>query len=561
MRDAVDTSISAPHATVVMRRDNNRNLKMMKSVLIVGLVLIPLAAFSAALRHAIHCRVTYCTTAQMYFDAGKAEGLSIGDTLTIARGDTSVGSAVITGVSTHSSVGRALVSDVTARIGDLGTLMKEGDVTAAPPDAGDSAAVALDASIPSTPAVGRSPSENVVTGRVAFQYTGQIAEDHRLNISQPAVYAHVRMENLAGSGMSLSLYGREYYDIGGPYLRYGDSTHSRLDVSELSLGFDRQTAAVGFSAGRFISRYVTGIGALDGGEVFLRQGRFTAGVLAGAGVQSRVLGTGGDQRNMGGFLAYHQGASFDDAYDASVAYVRQTAAGSLDREFLSVQNSLAMGAGFNAYGSADVELKEMSNGAISSHPSVSSLLLFVNYEPVPWLSTNVGYDGTRSVYLFESMKGISDSLYHEALRQGFRIHGTVRLGMGYTLTTEASVRTQAGDGGSSHTLGAGIRVTDIFSTRVFGGFRYRNVGGSFLSGSQSTIELGRSFSQHVDILLEYDSRSYSVDRLHQTFTTQTFSGTGNFWITRNLYGMIGGDYALDNTMNGIHFFLECGYRF
>ena len=246
---------------------------MIQSVLLTGLLFfVPITACTAEQQRAIHCRVTYCTTAQIYFDGGKEEGLSIGDTLTIARGDTSVGSAVITGVSSHSSVGRALISHLTTRIGDTGTFMKEGTMPPIPAAVGDSTTVALAASPPSSPGIGRTPSENVLTGRVAFQYTGQIAEDSRLNISQPALYAHVRLENLAGSGMSLSLYGREYYDIGGPYLRYGDSAHSRLDVSELSLGFDRQTAAVGFSAGRFISRYVTGIGVLDGGEVFLRQG-------------------------------------------------------------------------------------------------------------------------------------------------------------------------------------------------------------------------------------------------------------------------------------------------
>jgi hypothetical protein len=52
-----------------------------------------------------------------------------------------------------------------------------------------------------------------------------------------------------------------------------------------------------------------------------------------------------------------------------------------------------------------------------------------------------------------------------------------------------------------------------------------------------------------------------VDRLKQTYTTQTFSGNANFWISRNLYGTLGADYVLDNTMNGFQYFLECGYRF
>ncbi len=535
---------------------------MIRSLLFTGMVfLVAASVCDAGGQRTIRFRVTYCTSAQVYFDGGKDEGLSVGDTLVIARGDTSVGSAVITAVSSHSSVSRPLVSLLPPRIGDVGTLIKEGTLPEPPRAVVDSAMSAPAPSPSSPPGIGRKPGENVLAGRVAFQYNGQSAEDSRLNISQPSLYAHIRLLNLGGTGMSLSLYGREYYDIGGPYLRYGDSTHSRFDLSELSLGFDRESSAFGFSAGRFISRYVTGVGALDGGELLVRQGHFTAGAIAGTGIRSRLTGIGGNQRSVGGFLAYREGESFFDSYDASAAYVRQTVDGNLDREFLSVQSGIAMGANFNAYGSADVELKEATNGVISSRPFVSSILVFVNYVPTSWLSTNFGYDGARSVYLFESMKSVSDSLFHEALSQGFRLQGTVRLGTSYTLNTEASVNTSAVDGGSSHTLGAGIRVTDIFSSRVFGSLRYRNVGGSFLTGSQSTIELGRGFSQRVDILLHYDSRSYTVDRLKQTYTTQTFSGDANFWISRNLYGMLGADYVLDNTMNGFRYFLECGYRF
>jgi len=47
----------------------------------------------------------------------------------------------------------------------------------------------------------------VLAGRVAFQYNGQVAEDSRLNINQPSLYAHVKLENWRGQGMSLSSTG------------------------------------------------------------------------------------------------------------------------------------------------------------------------------------------------------------------------------------------------------------------------------------------------------------------------------------------------------------------
>lgn len=526
-------------------------------LLLVGL----LAGSAAGQQRYLRCRITYCTTAHIYMDAGTAEGFAIGDTLSITRGDTSVGGVVITGIATHSAVARPIDVRRTPRIGDHGMIAK--DVTAPPPPtaAVDTSMIIASPSL-ELPATGlQEHRTTVLSGRIAVQFTGLSAEDSRLTIAQPSLVAQVRLEDLAGTGMVVSLRGSGSYDKAGPYLRYGDSAHTRTDLREFSIALDQPGSVLGFSAGRFISRYVSGVGAIDGGEAFLRIGPFTAGGLAGGGVQSRVLGYGKAQRFAGGFLGYHAGTSLVDAYDASVAYVRQTVGGELDRAFLSIQNAIAMGSHLSAYGTVDVELKTMTNGVISSQPTLSSLLFFVNYVPMSWLSTNVGYDGTRSVYLFESMKGVSDSLFHEAMRQGFRVNGTARLGMGYTLTAELGINSRGGGGGSSHTIGAGLRVTDIFSTRVFGSARFRTVSGAFLDGTQWSFAVGRNIGRQIDALLQYETRSYSVGGSVQRYTTQTFSGSANMWLSRTLYSMVSADYILDPTMNGFRYFLELGYRF
>jgi hypothetical protein len=550
------------HVIDAIRRENDLSYRMKKKPFLAAILVLALVTGSMLGQpRSIRCRISYCTPAHIYVDAGSGEGLAIGDTLVIARNETSVGSAVITAIASHSSVCRPLVAHTPPRIGDVGTILKDVIAAVSALAPGDSATVTFSNPPAVPPAVVKLARENVLVGRVALQYTGQMAEDTRLNINQPSLVAQIRLENVAGTGMSLALRGREYYDIGGPYLRYGDSTHSRFDLSEFSIGLDQRESAFGFSAGRIIPRYVTGVGALDGGEVLVRFGSFSAGGLAGAGVQSRMPGIRGTQRIFAGFIGYHHGDSYFDSYDVSVAYARESVGGNLDRAFLSIQNSFTMGSNFSAYGNADVELKSITHGVIASHPAVSSLLVFVNYVPTPWLSTSIGYDGTRSVYLFESMKDMSDSLFHEAMHQGLRFNGTVRLGRGYTLNTEASVSSREGDGGSSHTLGAGLRITDIFSSHVFGSARYRQVGGSFLDGSQWTLTVGRYISRQLDVLLQYDVRSFQVGRSNQSYSTQTFSGTANLWISRNLFGMVAADYVVDTTMNGFRYFLECGYRF
>jgi hypothetical protein len=535
---------------------------MIKTATLTAIILLlPGPSTGSAQERALRCRVTYCTSLQIYLDAGTADGLVVGDTLAITRGDTSVCAVSVSALASHSSVCRFTSKAIAPRIGDIATARKTGtlprDVMVPPMDSVRSPEIILSPAS-RTPAL---PAENVLGGRIALQYLGQIAEDKRLNINQPALSAQVRLDNLAGTGIALSLRGREYYDIGGPYLRYGDSLHSRLDVSELSVSLDQQTSAFGFSAGRFVSRYAVGLGPLDGGEAFIHQGRFTAGALAGAGVFSRVTGIGADQTSVGGFLGYHDGDLFSESYDASIAYIRQTVGGKADRTFLALRNSYCAGGSFSAYGSADVELQQMNSGTLSTKPWVSSVVVFAYYTPLPWLSTNFGYDGSRSVYLFESMKSVPDSLFHEALRNGFRASGTARLGTSLTLTAEASYRSGGSDGGSSNTFGVGARLSDIFSTRIYGGMRIRVLGGSFLSGTQTTLSLGRQFFQRLDAMIQYDSRSFTVDPLKQTYTTQTITADVDYRLSRNVFGTLGGDYFLDNTMNALQIFAQLGYRF
>jgi len=90
-QDGMDTSTSARHATGAIRRVNGRNQTMIRSSLFVGMFLFAgVSAGDAGQGRSIRCRVTYFTSAQIYFDGERKEGLSVGDTLVIARGDTGV---------------------------------------------------------------------------------------------------------------------------------------------------------------------------------------------------------------------------------------------------------------------------------------------------------------------------------------------------------------------------------------------------------------------------------------------------------------------------------------
>jgi hypothetical protein len=510
----------------------------------------------------ISLTVTYVTSRQVYFDAGTEAGVTVGDTVVLSRSGQGMGDAVITAVASHSSVGRMLNPQAGIKNGDRGTITR------------DTKGKELQTHIPEVvigsnnaipPASNETPvtreTENILSGRVGLQFTGEWADDSRLNVAQPAAVANLHVANLLGTGMTFSLYGREYSELTDAYARYGDSVRSRFDIYQFQLERDRREDWYGFSAGRMVSRYVSGLGTFDGGQVFLRQGAFTTGVLAGKGVRGRALGTGGDETKTAVFAGYRMEDQPLRYYEASIAYARQTVHGNLDRSFVYLQGSTSLGPQVSMFGNAEVDLNEMRDGQRVSATRLSSAMLYVNYFPQRWLSASLGYDGTRSVYLFETMKNIPDSLINESIRHGLHARVTVRPISSIILTGTASFGTRKGDTRDTRTISGGVRFLDIFGSGIHAGARYNGIVNVYLDGTDISYELERFFLSKVSLLLRYDHYSYSVAGNGHSYLTQTMSANISWYITRSWYCSGRGSYIIDDTMNSFGAFVEVGVRF
>ena len=282
------------------------------------------------------------------------------------------------------------------------------------------------------------------------------------------------------------------------------------------------------------SRFVGGMGTFDGFQFYYRHDDVTVGVLGGAQANdpAMVLSNSGTKGSL--FVNYHAGQDAFHSYDGTLAYGRQMVNNKLDREFVYLQNTLSIDPALSFYESSEIELDRIANGAVKPAFSFSNTTLSANYYPVSWFSANLGYDATRPVYLFETMKTIPDSLFGKNLAQGYRATVTFHLPLSMTLSENATYRSRQDSTPDAHTLTTSLRVTDLFESGLNPGIRYSSIAGEFSSGGEITIDVEHTFGASTDVTLRYDYSNARIALLHQTYVTKTISANVYYTISREM---------------------------
>jgi hypothetical protein len=538
--------------------------RQLKIVCVVAVAFLANGAIvRAQQKKEVRWKISYIAGATVYVDAGREQRVAVGDTLHVVRSQKKIGIIVITAVSGVSSAARIVVQHERFVVGDeaverpgIGNI----DHAGVRADSSENTKGTLQENTTATQ-LPPAPAENVLSGRVSLQYNAIFAEESKFNMNQPAASFRFNVANLMGTGMRLSLNARSYYDLSNYYVMYGRRNGLNSRAYEVSLVQDSPDASFGYGLGRLSSRYVGGMGTFDGAQLYYRFDDFTAGILGGAQVVDRTLTFSQDGTKGSFFLNYHNGPDIFHQYDGTIAYGRQMVGSNLDRQFLYLQNSLSLGSRLMMYESSEIELNDITNGVRTSAFQFSNSFLNVNYQPADWLSANLGYDALRTVYLFETMKAIPDSLIDKNLKQGFRASATVHLPMSMTVSADARYGSRQGGYRDSHSFGGSFRTYDLFGSGIDGGIRYTNFVGAFSDGDNISLDLDRSFWQNLTVELRYEYNKYNVPLFQQRYITQTVSADIFYQFSSSWFTSFNGDYLYDPTMTSFQFYGELGFRF
>ena len=528
-------------------------------LVVAGIILCNLPA-NAQVRKLLAFPVTYVSSTAVYISAGSQDSLAVGDTLTIIHASKMICRVVAVAVSHRSTAAQIIGGTDSVTVGDMATITKV--LAAAEAPRRDTVSVLLKNPLQreSRRAADVSPAENIVSGRIALQYSGVLAEDSRFNISQPSMLMRLDVERLFGTGLRFSMYGRSYYDLSSNFNRYGDSTRLQMRMYDFTISNEQPVGLFGYSAGRVTSRFVGGFGTFDGGQFYYRMGDFTSGILYGAKVADRTMAIDGDDRRGAFFVNYHTGPDFLHLYDGTIAYARQLYEGKLDREFFYVQNLATLGPEINLYHSAEIETQQISNGVRTTSPKLSNTFLSVNYYPLQWLSANAGYDASETVYLFESMKSFSNTLMDKFYLQGYRANATFRLPNSMVMSVNGAFRSKKDYPRAARTLGASFRFNGIGGSDYNADVRYMNLHGVYNNGTDATLDIDKTFFTSLTVALRLDYYTYTLLTNDQIYKTYTATANLYCMISRDWYSSVNFDSVWDSTMNSYRIYIEAGIR-
>ena len=504
----------------------------------------------------ISSSVSYISAGTVYLDAGRSRGLEVGDTLTVVRKSQPRGIVVITAVSSSSSSAATVSQTATFAIGDSAFIRKSIVVQEAVPPGVTTGAGGQSSSPPLSPR-----ESNIVSGRVALQYGAVGVFGNPLDYSQPAAVVRIDIGRLFGTGLAFTMYGRTSYDLTDQLGRFQQSARTQTRMYELSLTYENPRAWYGYGIGRIYSRFVGGLGTFDGGQVFVRTGQFTVGVLGGAQANYITSSVNLDQQKFSAFVNYAWGGDVFTTSDITLAYGQQRFQGELDRDFLYLQASLRFGSELFFYQSSELDLHIINDGQLTRHPRVTNSFLTLNYSPLRWLSITAGYDAARTIHLFESMKSIPDTLLDLTLKEGFRGSLTFRLPYNLSLTTSGNVRLASGTTGAARTVAGTLRAFDVMGSQVNLGAHYANVQGLYTSGNDITFDLDAWIARSLSIGLRLDRYDYRVGEQRARFRTTTGTANIQYWVSRSLYGVVTMDQVWDASRTFQRLFLELGVHF
>lgn len=530
---------------------------MKQVMLLLGLGLVLAGALCGA---EVKTTVKYIAADAVYIDAGKTQGVQVGDRVVINRKNKLLAVLEVIFVSNQSSSCRLLESTGTIEVGDE-VVVQVAEAVETPADSLHAAGP--DTAITSERREKRSVKENRWTGRIGAEF---YAEDDRESTNndfvQPSVNLNTSLLNIGGSAYTFSLYMRARRNDRSRHTAYATESHWNNRLYEAALTYDDPAANWGFSAGRVARNAIAGIGTIDG--LLLSRNvapHWSVGAFGGTQPNLENTDIQTDEVKAGAFAQYKTPRSAKHVYSGTLAVAGDYRSGEINREFVYQQAQYRHGSRFYVYESSEFNLNRgWQKHAAGSTFTWTSFLMNARWSPTRTVSCDLGYDNRRSFRTWTT-RSLVDSLFDDATRQGLRAGVQLRLARTFHAGINGNLRARKSDFSAGRSVALNAGSSNIAGSGLFAEARLTAYDNDYSKGTQPSARLQRTLTRMLSAHTDAGIDHYEIKAVGTTLDANWLRLGVDARFTRHWYASAYGEARRGAKADSNQMMFDLGYRF
>lgn len=511
--------------------------------------------------------VKYVSAEHVYLSGGMADGLHVGDRLSVSGSAGCKAELEVVFVADHSASCKVLTSGCAVSVGGTARL------TFSRPS--DTAKVAIDTTVrpvqidttahrDTTVARYSKASLAQVSGSFGLLvYWWNDAGPGNLDFTQTTARLNMTARHLFDRDITLTIRSRGRYDARQRAYNSQVSQNAwENKLWELSIRYDQPGAPLNAWAGRILPKRIGSIGYLDG---LLVEGRMSdqisVGLLAGSDPQWWYDRGRTSITKAGGYVTFANGDPGQTNTEQTIALVGEYHGGTTSRELLALQGRVNLGSRFGLYHTAEIDLYRGWRKELTGKSLALSSLYAGGYGRIgSRVRVSLSYDNRTNVRTYET-RSVADSLFDDHLRHGLRTTLEVSLPLKLQTQLGYGIHKRNGDPGASATYSGSLTKLSVLRATTMAMLQFTAFDGPFEHGNNYSARVSDNLSAKIWASLAYGRYSYTADISNEHRTSSYTEIWTQADLSRRYWTSASVQYNTGDDIDGLRIQCEFGCRF
>ena len=509
--------------------------------------------------------IKYISQDYIYIDAGSADGLAPGDSLSIVKDDSvEIAVLVISFCAEHSSSCQIVSQTESINLSHK-TLIKfkalaQDSPKPITPELSDTSQKLI-----SEPPLKNKPTKFAeISGRLSAQiYSYNDQNTSNLDFTQPTMRLNFKAANILNSPLSLSVKVRSRQNLRSrSYSSEISEDQWRTNLYELAVEFERESLPFSAKLGRIIPDRISGVGYIDG---IYSQYKFNKVLALGAfaGTQPHWMTSNFQSRlsKYGGSLLFSAGEFRRYRIESSLAYILEQNNSVVSRQMIYLQNTYGLGNRLNIYQSAEIDINTgWRKDKAGSSLALSNFYATLRYQLLASLNARLSYDNRKNYWTYE-IQNLDENLFDDNIRMGLRGELAFRLQSNLYITPSLGYRKIDGLNQSSYSYGLNIRKTGFGRLNLALSISYSGFNSSTSDGQNLSLSLSKSFAQGHNLQIGYGLYDYRYSASNENRLSQNIRSGFYLFLPYRIFLNSNYQYNFGDDLKGNSILAEIGYRF